>query len=172
MRDGKILLAFFVMNIFYTAASAADRLLTYESLANGSFISSPNGKYSLIMQTDGSLVMYRSNGTIRYRMAKHGEYALMQPDGNFVEYYKGTALWASDSFCGCPWPPYLRILDDGDLRIEWRSPSGNMEGGIWGLGPDPLPPGGATTAVQNVTVPGGPPPPQTPAVSFPDHINP
>lgn len=152
--------------------AATDRLMTNQTLSNGQFIYSPNGKYSLIMQTDGSLVMYRTtNGSVRHSFAKHGDYAVMQADGNFVEYKGSAPIWNSNSFCGCSWPPFLRITDEGDLRIEWESPIGNMFGGIWDLGKDPMPVGGATTAVQDVTVPGGPPPALPPTYSFPNYTS-
>lgn len=140
-----------------------DRLLQGESLSNDQYISSPNGKYRLIMQTDGSLVMYRSDGSVRYRMEKYGTFAIMQHDNNFVEYRGTTALWnTGTSNVSCPYACYLQIHDNGDLGIEWMSPSGNMGGGWWGIGPDPVPapsPGYPLT----VLAPSGPPPSYPPA---------
>lgn len=119
------------------ATKCADILTANQSLSNGAYISSPNGKYSLIMQTDGSLVMYRNNGSIRYSMEKRGTYAVMQSDGNFVEYAGSTPLWSTGT-AGCclpTWPqPYLRITDDGNLRVESLGPAP-----VWQIGPDPEP---------------------------------
>ncbi len=89
------------------------------------------------MQSDGSLVMYRGNGTVRYRMKKNGSYAIMQTDGNFVEYAGSTKIWESGITGSCWFPCYLRIYDNGDLAIDWSSPTHDQGGSNWGIGPDP-----------------------------------
>ncbi len=135
---------------------AKDRLLANETLSNNAYLSSPNNLYKFIMQQDGSLVLYRHDGSIRYRMAKYGTHAIMQSDGNFVEYQGTTPLWATNTMCPCPWPFYLRLHDNGDLAIEWISPTGDMGGGVWGIGPDPEPTA-SKKGVRDLTPPGSPP---------------
>lgn len=117
-------------------ATAADILNPGESMSNGQYIRSPNGQYTLIMQSDGSLVMYRANGTVRYRMKKHGSHAIMQTDGNFVEYIRGTAIWST----GTPTSPgyWLKIYDNGDLKVEWNTRSHSMGAVRWSIGADPV----------------------------------
>lgn len=143
-------------------AHAGDVLNSNERLENGGYINSPNGRYTLIMQTDGSLVMYRSDGTIRYSMNKKGTWAIMQSDGNFVEYAGPTALWSTGTWncCNKPgWPaPRLRITDDGDLRIESLGPAP-----VWQIGADPTPSGAAVAPIKKV-YPSGTPPSSVPAL--------
>lgn len=119
------------------AASAADILYPGQTLENGNFIKSLNGQYVLVMQSDGSLVMYRTtDGTVRYRMAKLGSYAIMQTDGNFVEYAGSTAIW--NTVTG-GWPGYwLHIYDNGDLKIEWFTASHSFFNVVWSIGADPV----------------------------------
>ncbi|AXA92515.1 hypothetical protein DPH57_15985 [Massilia sp. YMA4] len=140
-------------------AMASDRLLPNQFLRLGESITSPNGMYTLIMQTDGSLVMYRSNGTVRYRMAKHGTVANLEEDGNFVEYRDSTLIWESGARCGCSGTDaWLQIFDNGDLAVLWLNRSHSMGGSPWGIGPDPEPHGPATSpGVQVLTPPGSRP---------------
>ncbi|MCY0916528.1 hypothetical protein [Massilia antarctica] len=95
---------------------AAEKLSGNDRLERGQYLQSAKAAYSLYMQPDGSLVMYRKDGTVRHRMSKHGEFAIMQYDGNFVEYSKfAVALWNT----GTPGNPgaWLRIQDDGNLVV-------------------------------------------------------
>lgn len=161
----RLFIALFLMSML-VPCSAKDKLLANETLSNNTFISSVNGLYKLIMQQDGSLVMYRHDGSIRYRMAKYGTHAIMQSDGNFVEYNGTTPLWATNTSCPCPWPYFLKIYNNGDLAIEWTSPSGNMGGGAWAIGPDPAPTA-SKTGVRDLYPPGSPPT-SIPNFSMPD----
>lgn len=145
-------------------AHAGDTLYAGQELRNGSLISSPNGRYSLIMQTDGSLVMYRNDGSIRYAMEKHGTHAVMQTDGNFVEYQNSTALWSTGTYnCCFGYPVWLTITDNGNLQINWGSSgtSWSMGGTAWEIGRDPIPAPVAVYPLQALqppgTAPGSPP---------------
>ena len=107
-----------VMCLLSSSAQASDYLYPGEILINNGRIITPNGKYQLIMQSDGSLVMYRSDGTIRYSMAKNGAYAVMQSDGNFVEYNSnGAALFSTGTANSVPTPNLLHIQEDGNLVV-------------------------------------------------------
>ncbi|RJG08421.1 hypothetical protein [Massilia cavernae] len=80
------------------------------------------------MQTDGSLVMYRQDGTKRYGMAKNGNIAIMQGDGNFVQYSNSWhPLWNTETG-GNP-NAYLHIQDDGNLVVY--GPTGIP---LWNIG--------------------------------------
>jgi hypothetical protein len=71
-------------------------------------------------------------------MEKHGTYAIMQSDGNFVEYAGTTALWSTGTYNCCAFsstPPWLRISDNGDLVIELPIPYRP----VWQIGADPEP---------------------------------
>lgn len=143
-----------------TAAQAKDYLLAGEELRNGAYINSPNGRYSLIMQTDGSLVMYRNDGTIRYSMEKRGTYAIMQPDGNFVQYANTTALWHTGTYGCCDGAEvFLLITDDGNLAVIKRVESSGYgyAVNVWEIGRDPVPLPPPQYPMTKLTPPGPPP---------------
>ena len=69
-------------------------------------MASPNGKYALLMQDDGNLVLWDYTVNPPYpRWCTHttapGAYAAMQTDGNLVMYAGGanggSAIWASNT---------------------------------------------------------------------------
>lgn len=170
-------LAAFHIFLTTTSVSAADRLLAGQILQNDARITSPNGQFNLIMQTDGSLVLYRSDGSVRYRMEKYGTHAVMQSDGNFVQYAGSRAIWHTNtwdrSIYACPWECFLRISDNGDLAIEWGNSSHSMGGLNWNIGIDPeyaAVSAGQRYPVVPVALPGAPPV-ITPNVSYPPNKN-
>lgn len=90
------------------------------NLNNGMGLTSTDGGYSLVMQGDGNLVVYRSGGVATWSTgtAGHGDsvYAAMQPDGNLVLYRPGHgAIWNS----GTPGSGGIRLSlqPDGNLVI-------------------------------------------------------
>jgi len=143
-----------------------------EILRDDQYINSNNGKYTLIMQRDGSLVMYRAiDGSVRYRMEKYGSYAIMQLDGNFVEYNSnGAAIWHTSTYGRCP-DCWLKISDEGDLRVEYVSSNGSYGFSPWGIGNDlDYPAGDAQRYPMESALPAGPPPstlPNPPIPPFP-----
>jgi hypothetical protein len=48
--------------------------------------SRPNGNYVARISSDGSFVIYRSDGSIPFKTTAGGNFAVMQSDGNFVLY--------------------------------------------------------------------------------------
>jgi hypothetical protein len=54
-----------MMSAMMATAEAGDSLYAGTQLNMGQSIGSSQGKYNLIMQADGNLVMYRSDGTVR-----------------------------------------------------------------------------------------------------------
>ena len=86
----------------------------------GDWINSPQGRFRLIMQIDGNLVLYRLSdykAIWNSNTAKTSAYkAVMQYDGNFVVYgSKYEAKWSSQTY-GRP-ASYLMVQDDGNLVI-------------------------------------------------------
>ncbi|WP_458118569.1 hypothetical protein [Paenibacillus sp. Z6-24] len=58
-----ILLAVFMLQFNHvSAASAKSTLAQGETLAKGQMLSSPSGRFNLVMQNDGNLVLYRDAG--------------------------------------------------------------------------------------------------------------
>lgn len=85
-----------------------------------SYLQSPDGVYSLIMQGDGNLVLYApGDATPLWASNTYGNvgaYAVMQNDGNLVVYSSGNvALWSSKTYGNGL--SMLRLQDDGNLAI-------------------------------------------------------
>ena len=137
----KIINLFFATLLFVTisltsnAANLGTTLNTGQTLKKGDQLTSQSGAYVLKMQTDGSLVIYRlSDGAKVYGMAKRGEFATMQNDGNFVEYASnGNWIWATHT-----------NVDSGERRIAVLQDDGNFiicsqdrHNVYWSTGADP-----------------------------------
>jgi hypothetical protein len=90
-----------------------------EGLVAGESFDSCDGRFSLAMQTDGNLVIYRGAAGALWATSTHGTdgyVAVMQTDGNFVVYGKhSNPLWASktDGHGGAS----LDMQDDGNLVV-------------------------------------------------------
>ena len=120
-------------------------------LTIGERYTSPNGEYTLVMQSDGDLVLYRnnSNGT-QTRIFDTGTYgvgnhAVIQSDGNLVVYkyntdgdQPGDAVWASNTGSAADAYSVLVIQDDGNLVIyakggaTWDAQDDSMNGRLVG----------------------------------------
>jgi len=96
-----------------------------QQLLPGQALVSRNGSFKLIYQTDGNLVLYRSNGAVLWASNTAGRPAgrfCMQDDGNIVVYDPGGApLWAASHNGGKCGPQYrssiLDMQDDGNLVV-------------------------------------------------------
>lgn len=97
-----------------------------QSLQSNQSITSPNGRYMLIMQNDGNLVVYKTPASVANAIwasntaGSGGKQVIMQMDGNLVV-YKGNgtspadAVWASNTVG--PNNSLLLMQDDGNLVI-------------------------------------------------------
>lgn len=107
-------------------------------------ISSPNGKYVLVMQKDGNLVLYDSKCGIAPKCSlwnsgsyrEQGQYFMaIQPDGNLVIYMgkppvgEERHIWNTKTF-GALGNYFLAIQDDANIVI-YRGTPGNNRGAIW-----------------------------------------
>ena len=100
---------------------------------------SPNGKFSLLMQDDGNLVLYRQSDRkaiwASHTSGSGAKRAVLQQDGNFVLYTSSNvAKWSTDS--NSDPDNFLLLQDDGNLMlyamgaptVQWASnSSGNMK---------------------------------------------
>jgi hypothetical protein len=100
----------------------SDRLNPGQTLQRGTDhdrLKSASGTYSLIMQEDGNLVLYKAGGHALWASNTAGtdsQRAVMQNDGNFVIYkVNDQAIWASNTAGkpGC----FLIMQNDGNLVI-------------------------------------------------------
>ncbi len=95
-----------------------------QGLARGQSRTSCDGRFALVMQDDGNLVLYQTGVGALWHTATHGtgaSWAVMQDDGNFVVYDDvGTARWHSRTH-GYP-GSVLVVQDDGNLVVY--SPTG------------------------------------------------
>ena len=98
-----------------------------ESLAPGQFVTSCDGRFRLIMQTDGNLVLYRmvsgQQSTALWYTSTHGtgaQKAIMQTDGNFVVYdASNTARWLTWTHNNPG--AHLALQNDGNLVVYQSS---------------------------------------------------
>lgn len=97
-------------------------------------LTSPNGRYALVMQGDGNLVLYRDPGGVPLWSSGSddaGARLVMQGDGNAVIYLGTTPCWASDT-CGHDGGSLVlrddgALLVTGDMRIVNPDPTPNPE---------------------------------------------
>lgn len=107
-----------------------NRLVAGQTLSPGQSLHSPDHQLRLAMQSDGNLVLYRSDGTAAWSTATSGKRhrVTMQGDGNLVMYAGTTSMWSTstDGFHGAE----LVLQDDGNLvvyqngRALWSQGSG------------------------------------------------
>jgi hypothetical protein len=94
-----------------------DALTNSQQLTAGKSISSNNGRYTLIMQGDGNLVLYSPSRAVwaSNTDGKAGNRVIMQGDGNLVLYSPSRAVWASNT--DGKGASALVLQDDGNLVI-------------------------------------------------------
>ena len=102
-----------------------NRLYVGNKLYPGFQLVSPNGAYTLLMQTDGNLVVYDRSNHPTWATVTDGEpikYLILQEDGNLVLYKTdGGAAWETQTY---PQPyashqhvSHLEMQDDGLLVL-------------------------------------------------------
>jgi Zn-dependent metalloprotease len=108
------------------SAAACGVLDAGRNLSKDEGVTSCNGQYSLVMQADGNLVLYRnSNGTPLWNANTYNNpnaFALLQADGNLVVYKNSSrvALWNAGTYSSPGATTAVR--DDGNVVIT--SPNG------------------------------------------------
>jgi hypothetical protein len=100
--------------------SMTDHLSPGEQLLHNQSITSTDGRFRLVMQTDGNLVVYRTrdNHALWATGTQHSDAqrAVMQTDGNLVLYHvDNRPAWASNTN-GSP-GSHLSMQNDGNLVI-------------------------------------------------------
>ncbi|TDW70765.1 hypothetical protein [Kribbella pratensis] len=104
-------------NTAATSATAVSSVLKPgEYLKPGQYRRSPNGIYTLIMQTDGNAVLYKGRTALWGSMTNRKASSLiMQRDGNLVVISGRTPVWASNT--GGSTGAYLAVQNDSNLVI-------------------------------------------------------
>ena len=88
------------------------------SLTSSQSLASCSGDYSLIMQSDGNLVLYQGSTALwaSNTVGSGADKAIMQGDGNFVVYTSsGTPVWASNTAGNAG--AYLAVQNDGNAVV-------------------------------------------------------
>lgn len=106
----------------FSAAHAAtiSSVSSVATVTGNQIITSPNGKFTVKMQTDGNLVVYNATGTATWNSgtaSNPGAKLSIQDDGNVVIYNtEGTAKWSSGTG-GQATSTTLKMQDDGNLVL-------------------------------------------------------
>lgn len=137
-------------------AATTNRLYAGERLTAGQKIVSDSGKLSLVMQSDGNLVLYAPGSSARWdtnTQDNPGAYATLQTDGNLVVYTAaGKALWNAGT--GGSGAAFLQIQDDGNVVLYTAAPRS-----VWQTGtryyPSRLEAGQTLAAGQRLQSPNG-----------------
>lgn len=102
-----------------TPASSRSRLLAGESLGAAQQLTSPDGRYRLVMQGDGNLVQYGPGGQAIWSSGTQGSghTVVMQADGNLVVYAPGGVSRWQSATGGRSGSFRLELQDDSNLVI-------------------------------------------------------
>jgi hypothetical protein len=98
--------------------NGGDRLNAGSVLTPGRYLRSSDGRYALLMQADGNLVLYGPGYHVLWATNTGGHPggdATVQADGNFVLYAGGNAIWTS--YTGGRGSSYLVMQSDGNAVV-------------------------------------------------------
>ena len=118
---------FFAVTLFIAVSTinsfAIDTLGSDQKLWKNNKLISDNGRYTLVLNDDGNLVVYKGHNKplwVSNTAGKDAKYAKMQPDGNFVIYtYKNKVLWHTNTHGNKG--AYLVMQNDGNVVIYSKS---------------------------------------------------
>jgi hypothetical protein len=131
-----------------TPPKKSSELTQWERLDPGRELRSQNGRYSLLMRSDGALILI-DNGTEVWATDTSGCYGAtlaMQPDNNLVLYAQPyepdpslrRPVWSTDTDNRTDEVLRLRLGDDGTLAL--RNAEGKPVHAIWSPGANELSP--------------------------------
>ena len=141
-------------------AGATDVLGSGQGLYPGQGVFSTDGRFGLIYQGDGNLVLYAPNGVPLWWTGVVGPpgVTMMQTDGNLVILSNGTDVWHTGT-AGHP-GAYMRVQSDGNLVMFSAGGAVLMSTGTGGQEPEAAAatPQPDTLAIAPMTAggPGGP----------------
>lgn len=108
-----------LLSLYPVTLGGSNNLQPGQQLAQGELIRSSDGRFILIMQTDGNLVIYYYNVPLWSSVTAGNSSinrAVMQTDGNFVLYDTNNVAHWSTITAGYP-GGYIVMQDDGNLVI-------------------------------------------------------
>ncbi|BAZ52542.1 hypothetical protein NIES4103_52060 [Nostoc sp. NIES-4103] len=101
------------------AEAGSNKLLVNETLQINQYLLSSDGIYKFILQSDGNLVLYRTDyGIALWNSGTVGRavnYAIQQSDGNFVIYGPQGAVWSTRTQGN--YGAFLQVQNDGNVVI-------------------------------------------------------
>jgi hypothetical protein len=107
----------------YARNNVGTQIASPTRLNAGDYIKSPDGRYTLVMQDDGNLVLYSADTASIWNSGTAGQpgsYAVMQNDGNLVVYNSGNVpLWWSGTWGNGA--STLKLQNDGNLVVYRNS---------------------------------------------------
>jgi L,D-peptidoglycan transpeptidase YkuD (ErfK/YbiS/YcfS/YnhG family) len=137
------------------AAATGDSMQSGQQLGAGQSLTSPNGSYTLLVQTDGNVVTYAAGTRVLWNTGTWGAAGarlVLQSDGNLVvRASNGVAVWNSGTWANPG--SRLTLQNDGNLVLYRSNGSAAWYTG-WDRGPLPLAVDtGASTQLVTVVVP-------------------
>jgi hypothetical protein len=106
------------------ATYAGDHLNAGQVLYSNHYLLSPNGRYALLLQSDGNLVLYNGSWIWQSNTVGSGANRLvMQADGNLVMYSSVSWTWQSGS--GGSGSSHLTMQDDGNV-VAYKDSGGSI----------------------------------------------
>ena len=114
-------------NIFATVSDSTNQGKAY--IGSDKKLHSPNGKYYLIFQTDGNLVIYTDKNSATWSSGTSGNSSavlVLQKDGNLVIYKDKTfnsAIWSSQTFGRTNSGMFLTVDDNGIAVLYNEAPN-------------------------------------------------
>lgn len=110
----------------YALRHVGNQIASETRLNAGDYLKSPDSRYSLVMQSDGNLVLYSADTAPIWNSGtagRSGSYAVMQNDGNLVVYSASNSpLWWSGSWGNGA--STLKLQNDGNLVVYRNSNNG------------------------------------------------
>ncbi|AUX22522.1 uncharacterized protein SOCEGT47_030250 [Sorangium cellulosum] len=123
-----------------SALSFGTTLLSGTTMVAKDTLTSANGAYTAILQSDGNFVIYdNSTGKPTWATGSNGpdRSLVLQGDGNLVIYAAGAAVWASGSAEQPTGAFFLELEDSGSLVLYKGTPA-SPEGTLWSSRDDRL----------------------------------
>jgi hypothetical protein len=116
----------------YAVNKVGNQIASETRLNPGDYVQSLDYRYSLVMQSDGNLVMYSADGAPIWNSGtggKPGSYAVLQNDGNLVVYNAANApLWWTGTWS--KGASTLKMQNDGNL-VLYRNSDNEFTWATW-----------------------------------------